>query len=77
MEQHDSLRDDFARMLRASREARGWSRAKLARQLGSTEATVWHWEKAASAPGFDAFLFLCVVFNWPHVMLDDSPPIAV
>ena len=58
--------------LRAARLAKGWSRAKLARAMGVGEGTIMKWERASNAPGFECYLFLCVLFDWPHVMLDDK-----
>lgn len=69
MVKHDGVRDDFAQLLRSQRRAQGWSVAKLARMLGVTEATVANWEHGHSAPNFDGFLFLCVLFGWPHPLL--------
>ena len=73
MVKHGSIREDFARELRAAREAKGWSRAKLARAMGVGEGTIMKWERADNAPGFECFLFLSVLFDWPHVMLDEKP----
>jgi transcriptional regulator with XRE-family HTH domain len=68
MQRQDTLRAEFAQLLRTDRTAKGWSRSRLARALGVTEASIENWERGG-LPNYESNLNLCVVFDWPHPLL--------
>jgi ribosome-binding protein aMBF1 (putative translation factor) len=70
MQRHDSLRDDVAHLIRSSREELHWSRSKLAGQLAITEGAVEKWEKARALPNSEAWMFLSILFDWPHPIVN-------
>ncbi len=73
MAKDDGIKREFGRMLRSARQAKGWSMAKLAWRMEVGEGTIHHWEHGHNAPGFEHLLDLSILFDWPHVMLDDPP----
>jgi transcriptional regulator with XRE-family HTH domain len=46
----EQIRRAVGRSLRAMREAKGFSQAKVASTLGTTQATVSRWESGAATP---------------------------
>lgn len=73
MAKDEDTRKKFGRMLRAARQAKGLSMRKLSEQLDVDQGTIHHWEHGHNAPGFEHLLDLSILFDWPHVMLDDPP----
>jgi ribosome-binding protein aMBF1 (putative translation factor) len=71
MAKDEGIRMEFGQMLRSARQARGWSMSKLSWRIEVGEGTIYAWETGKNAPGFEHFLDLSILFDWPHVMLAD------
>src|SRR4051812_14918722 len=50
MSARDAIWEDFATLLTGARAGRGWSRAKLARELAVSEGTIYKWEREGQWP---------------------------
>lgn len=63
--------------IKQERELRGLTQVKLAAILDVHPSTVQKWEAAdedgLGGPGQQEWLNLCRFFNWPHILIPDSP----
>ena len=57
------MREDIADKIKALRESRGMTQAKLARQLGITRSGVNAWEMGLSVPSTQYVVDLALFFN--------------
>jgi transcriptional regulator with XRE-family HTH domain len=55
---------DLSAAIRIARIARGWSRTKLAAELGTSESLIGKWENGRTQPSMRQFRNLCLVFGW-------------
>ena len=60
--QIDQIDAPFARRLKAERQKRGWSQARLAEQLDIETKTVSRWERGDSLPAAAQREKLCAIF---------------
>lgn len=62
---------DVGAAIRSSREARGWSKAELARLAGVTRMTVFNWEARGRRPRRASAERLEALFGWESGALDE------
>ncbi len=53
----------LGQMIRNAREARGWTRARLAVEMDTSEATVCNWEGGRNTPPMPRASRLCVALD--------------
>ena len=55
----------LAQAIKAARLDRGWSQAKVARQLDTSEKNVSNWEAGRNLPSYPLYSRMCLLFGWP------------
>lgn len=60
--------------IKAARRELGWSQAKLARELDTSEKNVSNWEAGRNLPSHPLYSRMCLLFGWPLPYSGKSHP---